>query len=316
MRNEPRAESMSIPLWLIGLFQILVSLFLVGQTAIMRQPDRVRWTLHTLAYGMVIGFMWAVARWDIATIHLRTILPVLFLVASLLSYRRITAPKTPPRTIQTLIVMGTNGLLIVLLGGFNWLAFRGYSVPEGTVDLSSPLRGSRSVVVHGGASPFINGHARVRPQTYALDILGLNVLGRSARAFGSRRELESFTIFGASIYSPCAGTVAAAVDNYEDLIPPTTDPEHPAGNHVLVECGDVEVLLAHMKQGSVSVQVGTSVTVDTVLGQVGNTGNTSEPHLHVHAERGGEPGVVLDGEAVPITIEGRFLVRGDVLRER
>jgi murein DD-endopeptidase MepM/ murein hydrolase activator NlpD len=45
------------------------------------------------------------------------------------------------------------------------------------------------------------------------------------------------------------------------------------------------------------------------LGQVGNSGNSSQPHLHLHAERGGEPGEILVGEAVPITLGGRFLVR-------
>jgi hypothetical protein len=214
---------------------------------------------------------------------------------------------------QTLIGIVANGLLIVLMAGFNWFSFQGYSVPDGTVDLSSPLRGARYVVLHGGASPFTNGHFRVRPQNYALDILGLNVLGMRADMFGDRSDLESYSIFGAELYSPCTGSIAVAMDDYEDLIPPATDAEHPAGNHVLVECEGVEVVLAHMKQGSLRVEVGDSVTVETVLGQVGNTGNTSEPHLHIHAEQGGEPGVILDGKAVPITIDGRFLVRGDII---
>jgi len=217
---------------------------------------------------------------------------------------------------MTLIGISTSILLIVFMSGFNWFSFRGYAVPEGTVDLSSPLRGGRYVVLHGGASPFTNGHFRVRPQNYALDILGLNVLGMRANILGDRSDLKSYSIFGTDLYSPCAGTVAVAVDEYEDLIPPATDPEHLAGNHVLIECEGIEVLLAHMKQGSLRVGVGDAVTVKTVLGQVGNTGNTSEPHLHLHAEQEGEPGVILDGKAVPITIEGRFLVRGDIIAER
>ena len=62
------------------------------------------------------------------------------------------------------------------------------------------------------------------------------------------------------------------------------------------------------------VTVGEIVTTGDPLGEVGNSGNTSEPHLHIHAERGGEPGVILDGNSVPITIEGRFLVRNSVFR--
>ncbi len=59
---------------------------------------------------------------------------------------------------------------------------------------------------------------------------------------------------------------------------------------------------------------GDTVVTETIIGQVGNSGNTSEPHLHIHAERGGEPGGILDGSSVPITINGRFLVRGNVLK--
>lgn len=303
-------------MWIIGLFQVLVPLLLIGVLAIHRKPNRLMWMLNTVAFGMVIGFMWVSTRWDISSIYLRTLFPILFLVASIISYRRIRAPKSPLSKMQTLIGIVANGLLIVLMAGFNWFSFQGYSVPDGTVDLSSPLRGARYVVLHGGASPFMNGHFRVRPQNYALDILGLNVLGMRADIFGDRSDLESYSIFGAELYSPCTGSIAVAMDDYEDLIPPATDPEHPAGNHVLVECEGVEVLLAHMKQGSLRVEVGDSVTVETVLGQVGNTGNTSEPHLHIHAEQGGEPGVILDGKAVPITIDGRFLVRGDIIAER
>jgi hypothetical protein len=303
-------------MWIIGLFQVFVPLLLIGVLAIHRKPNRLMWMLSTVAFGMVIGFMWVSTRWDISSIYLKTLFPILFLVASIISYRRIGAPKLPLSKMQNLIGIVANGLLIVLMAGFNWFSFQGYSVPDGTVDLSSPLRGARYVVLHGGASPFTNGHFRVRPQNYALDILGLNVLGMRADIFGDRSDLESYSIFGAELYSPCTGSIAVAMDDYEDLIPPATDPEHPAGNHVLVECEGVEVLLAHMKQGSLRVEVGDSVTTETVLGQVGNTGNTSEPHLHIHAEQGGEPGVILDGKAVPITIDGRFLVRGDIIAER
>jgi hypothetical protein len=300
---------------IIGAFQVLVPSLLTGVLAIQRKPNRLLWMLNTVAFGMVIAFMWASARWELTSIYLRTLFPVLFLVAGMISYRRIRAPKSPPGKAQTLIGMAANGLLIVLMAGFNWFSFRGHSAPDGTIDLTSPLRGARFVVLHGGGSPFTNGHFRVRPQNYALDILGLNALGSRADILGDRSDLESYSIFGVELYSPCAGRIAAAMDDFEDLVPPATDPEHPAGNHVLVECKGVEVLLAHMKQGSVRVEVGDSVTVETVLGQVGNTGNTSEPHLHIHAEQGGEPGAILDGKAVPITIDGRFLVRGDIIAD-
>ena len=48
-----------------------------------------------------------------------------------------------------------------------------------------------------------------------------------------------------------------------------------------------------------------------VLGRVGNSGNTGEPHLHVHAQRPGSTIAPLSGEPVPIRLGGRYLVRND-----
>ena len=51
-----------------------------------------------------------------------------------------------------------------------------------------------------------------------------------------------------------------------------------------------------------------------MIGQVGNSGNTSEPHLHIHAQRPAENDAFLSGEPLPIRLNGRFLVRNDLLR--
>lgn len=63
---------------------------------------------------------------------------------------------------------------------------------------------------------------------------------------------------------------------------------------------------------SITVAAGMRVEVGDVLGQVGNSGNSSQPHLHLHAERGGEPEEILTGAGVPIELGGRFLVRNSL----
>ena len=47
------------------------------------------------------------------------------------------------------------------------------------------------------------------------------------------------------------------------------------------------------------------------LGAVGNSGNTGEPHLHVHAQRPGPAGAPIAGDPLPIQFDGCFPVRGD-----
>lgn len=74
----------------------------------------------------------------------------------------------------------------------------------------------------------------------------------------------------------------------------------------------VDVLLAHMMNGSVAVKVGQNVEVGQFLGRVGNSGNSSEPHLHIHAVKAGS-GSVLDGEGVSVRFDGRFLVRNSLI---
>ena len=105
-----------------------------------------------------------------------------------------------------------------------------------------------------------------------------------------------------------------AVDKYDDQIPPKTDVENIAGNHILIESNGIEILLAHFKKGSIAVKKGDIVTTNSFLGQIGNTGNTSEPHLHIHAETGGDPNTILNGKAVPFTINEQYLVRGNIIK--
>jgi murein DD-endopeptidase MepM/ murein hydrolase activator NlpD len=88
------------------------------------------------------------------------------------------------------------------------------------------------------------------------------------------------------------------------------------GNYVVVRCQDVTVLLAHLMKGSVEVEPGREVKKGQPLGRVGNSGNTTEPHLHIHAARLGPRESILSGEGLPIRFEGRFLVRNDLAYRR
>jgi hypothetical protein len=300
-------------MWFTVIIQIAVPLLLIGLLGISRQPSRLRWLVTAVAFGMVVSYLLISSRWDVSSLYLRAVFPALFVVAIVVGYRRVRTPDTAPGTLQAAIAWTVTLGLIVLMSGFLWFSLRGYRTPDGAVDLASPLRGTH-VVLNGGVSPFTNAHFRVRPQHYAFDILGVNALGARASLFGDRGDLDSYVIYGQSVHSPCGGTIAAAVGDLPDQTPPARDTERLAGNHVLIECLGIEVLIAHLRQHSVRVSVGDRVTVGDLLGEVGNSGNTTEPHLHIHAERGGDPGVILDGRSVPITIEGRFPVRNSVLR--
>jgi murein DD-endopeptidase MepM/ murein hydrolase activator NlpD len=64
-----------------------------------------------------------------------------------------------------------------------------------------------------------------------------------------------------------------------------------------------------------AVATGARVREGDVLGQVGNSGNSSQPHPHLHAERGGVPDAILTGQGASVRRNGRFLVRNGIFRE-
>ena len=79
----------------------------------------------------------------------------------------------------------------------------------------------------------------------------------------------------------------------------------------MLACGTARILLAHFQKGSIEVAEGALVQEGQPLGRVGNSGNSSEPHLHIHAYLGN--GDFDEGIGVPITFSGRFLVRGSTV---
>jgi murein DD-endopeptidase MepM/ murein hydrolase activator NlpD len=107
------------------------------------------------------------------------------------------------------------------------------------------------------------------------------------------------------VIAPAAGTVVAAADGLRDNRPQVqTDPRHPAGNHVVLRLGRGEhALLGHMRSGSVRVRPGQRVARGQVLGRVGNSGNSSEPHIHLHVQNRPE---IAPGEGVGIPLRGRL----------
>jgi len=191
------------------------------------------------------------------------------------------------------------------------------SGPAACIELSFPLSRGACCVAHGGNFKLLNHHRVSKSQTYALDIVQLNGFGMRASGIYPKR-LERYKIFGAALCSPCAGLVTFAVNDLPDMFPGEMDRTHVAGNHIVIQCNnsDVYVGVAHLMQGSVLVKAGDRVAVGQALARVGNSGQTSEPHLHIHAKRGGRPESILDGEGVPMRFGGRWLIRNSVIRKR
>ena len=140
--------------------------------------------------------------------------------------------------------------------------------------------------------------------TYAIDFVRVDDRDRSARwtlrGLLATEPPGRFAGFGSPILAPLAGEVVLTHDG---------EPDHDAyrsfraqlgyaatqaarvrrgaaaiaGNHVVIRSGDVYVLLAHLRRGSLAVEEGQTVATGERLGECGNSGNTTEPHVHVQA---------------------------------
>jgi len=300
---------------LIGLFYIFFPLVMIAMLLFKRQPNLLMWILTVLVSGLSILFIWTIARWEIISIYFRPIIPLLFVIAVYISFKKIRKPTKPTSKASKIIMIVINIFIIVFMGTMSFLALRGYRTPANTVEISSPFKEGKQIVLHGGSRPMVNAHFHVNPQNYAVDIVGLNSFGMRANSISGGNILTDYVIYDMPVYSPVNGKVMVVVDGLEDLIPPNTDAKNIAGNHVLIKFEEKELLLAHLKNGSIKVKVGDIVDTNTLIGNVGNTGNTSEPHLHLHIETGGEPNTILNGTSVPFKINHQFLIRGDQLNE-
>lgn len=84
------------------------------------------------------------------------------------------------------------------------------------------------------------------------------------------------------------------------------------GNHVTIDHGNgVHSLYAHLRRGSVRVAVGDRVSAGDVIGEVGNSGNTSEPHLHFQLM---DRPSVMNAAGLPFRFTGIRQREGDVDR--
>jgi hypothetical protein len=305
---------MLISIIILFVMQLLLPAYFIYSLWVGRLDSRFAWLVKTLYSGAFILYVFLTGRWDWLSYYLRYLIIVLFVAAALIAYRRVSRlPFFVQNGRRWWQRFAWPVIELLIFAGILAYALRGYFYSDPPVRLAFPLQDGRYYVGQGGNSPVLNYHNVSEAQKYALDILELNAVG--ARASGIYpNELERYAIFGETVHSPCDGAIVEAVDGLPDHIPPATDQEQVAGNHVVIACQDVQVVLAHLKNGSLLVQVGEAVTTGQPLGQVGNSGNTSEPHLHIHAVQGDAPSV-LEGEGMPILFEGNFPVRNTVYVE-
>ncbi len=151
-----------------------------------------------------------------------------------------------------------------------------------TSQLILPFKGEWTVI-WGGDTEELNYHVTTPSQKGAFDLVITDKNGSSHK--GTGRANEDYYAFGKELFAPVAGEVVAVVDGIPDNQPGTMNPAQVTGNTVIIKTENNEYyLLAHFKLYSIRVKQGDQIAKGQLLGQCGNSGNSSEPHLHFHLQ--------------------------------
>lgn len=295
---------------LLGLHLLIVR----GAVLTWSAPTSLTWLTDLLPSVALTAAFLATSTWLQLSTWMRPVLWAALLALLLSTVHAVTLPLGQPGVLDTIFA----ALVLAVTLPLTVQGIRGRRRPSDAVPLGPVLAGGKFLVVHGGSTDMLNYHVAHPHMRYAVDYVGVGRLGCSARGI-LPVDPARYVIFGADVLAPLTGQVVAAQGSAADLPVPHSDPLQPAGNHVVIRADlpdgrTVHVLLAHLRQGSVRVQVGDTVQAGDLIGQVGNSGNTSEPHLHLGVNVDAQISDPLGGEGVPFMVDGRFPVRGQVIR--
>lgn len=134
-------------------------------------------------------------------------------------------------------------------------------------------------VFWGGTTVEQNYHVAYDNQKYAYDLLIMKD-GKSFKTDG--KSNSDYYVFGKEIIAPCNATVVQVITGVKDNVPGELNPKQLTGNTVILKTENAEfIMLAHFKEKSIQVKEGQKVMAGDLLGLCGNSGNTSEAHLHL-----------------------------------
>jgi hypothetical protein len=198
------------------------------------------------------------------------------------------------------------------------------SVARSEVPLSLPFRGEW-YVVWGGDRKEVNHHVGAPDQRRAAD---LAIQGPDRRTYrGDGRSNADYLVYGQEVLAVADGTVETVVDGVPENVPHEENHYVIYGNYVLVRHGPALFSgYMHLQPGSMRVKPGMPVKRGTVLGLVGNSGNSTEPHLHFQLQDGPDGNkswgvepvferVVVSRDGRADTVSGYTFLRGDRIRQ-
>jgi hypothetical protein len=187
------------------------------------------------------------------------------------------------------------------------------------VIIGPPVRGNNWLAANGPSNT--SGHRRAFmvadgqvyfPERYAIDFVQLGADGKTYA--GDPKDNRSYHAYGADVIAVADGTIVDAKSGIQDNVPGSVagliSLGTIGGDYVIEDIGNgTYAFYAHLKPGSLKAYMGEQVKRGQLLASLGNTGNSSEPHLHFHVITKPLP---LSGRGVPYAFDHFSIVPGHV----
>jgi len=165
-------------------------------------------------------------------------------------------------------------------------------------------------VFWGGANEFVNYHYAYETQRYAYDLVMMN---NGTTYKDSAMVNDNYYAFNREVTAPADGKVIKVVHDLKDNIPGEINELEPAGNLIIIEHKNNEYsMVAHLKNNSSRVHEGDKVRQGDVIALCGNSGNSSEPHIHFQVMDSPD---YMSCKSIRIRfVDGKEPIQGDVIK--
>jgi hypothetical protein len=301
---------------LVALLQLVIPIALIVWHVKVPHRNIIGWASGTLLLLSYVLFIYLAGTWAFGSYYIRYALVIASLATVVRSLFNLAGLPLLPNVIPPFWIQ--SGMLIavaIVLAVLSANAIRARYFEQETISLSFPFRGGVHSVFEGGngqISSLMNYHfgSAVHGKSgvnnsmkYAVDITRLSAWGNDANGIFPRKR-ERYPVFNEIVLSPCDSVVAGVLDGQPNEDPWSGKGPYNLGNYVLLQKDDYYVLLGHLQKGSIRVVVGSVVKIGEPVALVGNSGWTSQPHLHIQAMNIA-PDSFWKGEGVPIVFDGR-----------
>lgn len=312
---------------LIVTLHLVVPLALILWTWIRSYTSIAAWGLQVLVLISYTAFIFLMGSWVYASFYLRYAILILTIVVAIWSFMHIRSlPLLVTPHISGWAGYGAGLIVSAVLIYFVVGAVCSHFYDETPVNLAFPLKSGTYAVFEGGngrASSLMNYHygasihkgARTNlSMRYAVDIAKVTRWGNDADGFLPTQN-DKYAVFNQVVYSPCDGEVSKVEDKWPNETPWSGKAPYNVGNHVLITSNDFGVLMGHLQKGSILVKTGDRVRKGQPVAQTGNSGWTSQPHLHIQAMRK-STGSFWGWEGMPIFFDSKNPVKNSLFFER